>query len=91
MDNEDKNLQVPKKTQRKIELEACNYVINLAGDSAHLAKMIGVAVSVTSAWKRRGRISKKGVEKICQHPFFKKEGVEPIHIRLDYNVEGGDE
>lgn len=81
--NSQNKINVPKREQIRIEKENCSYIMELVGGPAHLSKMLNIPIHVTSAWKRRGRISKNGAIQCSKHPFFIKEGITATAIRLD--------
>ena len=52
----------------EIQYEGLQSLISTAGTKAHLAKMLGVDSMVIHGWCTRGRVSKKGVLLVENHP-----------------------
>lgn len=60
-------LEYTKEEFDRVCLEQLNALIRYAGSKSHLAKMLGVSTSTIGGWGERGRISKKGAEKVSVH------------------------
>lgn len=61
-----------KKEQDIYHNKALRKLISHAGTATHLAKMLGLSTSAVNNWTFYGRVSKKGVRRVTEHPTLSK-------------------
>jgi len=74
-------VDVTLKELKAIQKDQLDTLLEKAGGTAHLSRMLKMHYMVIVGWKQRGKISKKGAELVEKHPalgsFFKAIDLRP--------------
>ena len=56
----------------RVQSDAVDALVDMAGNDAHLALMLGINIMTVRGWTFRRRVSKKGALTVEQHPILGK-------------------